>query len=131
MDDPHTLTTRPEQGLALPAIPEALPTVKTAKMAEGDPVLNVECGPNRAVLHLDKLREGSRGKSVFFRDTWLTPNEFQFVSGRQSAKDWKRSIRHYGKTLKWLIANGAVVMDPPGCGCQRCHGNFKVRTTPL
>ncbi|KAB0399509.1 hypothetical protein E2I00_015822, partial [Balaenoptera physalus] len=56
----------------------------------------VECGANRALLYVRKLCQGSKGPSICHRGEWLTPNEFQFVSGRETAKDWKRSIRHKG-----------------------------------
>lgn len=62
----------------------------------GEPCIEVECGDNRALLYVRKLCQGSKGPSIRHRGEWLTPNEFQFVSGRETAKDWKRSIRHKG-----------------------------------
>lgn len=62
----------------------------------GEPCIEVECGANRALLYVRKLCQGSKGPSIRHRGEWLTPNEFQFVSGRETAKDWKRSIRHKG-----------------------------------
>jgi len=64
----------------------------------GEPCIEVECGENKALLYINKLCQGSKGPSIKYRGEWLTPNEFQFVSGRETAKDWKRSIRHKGKT---------------------------------
>lgn len=63
----------------------------------GEPCIEVECGENKALLYINKLCQGSKGPSIRYRGEWLTPNEFQFVSGRETAKDWKRSIRHKGK----------------------------------
>jgi hypothetical protein len=63
----------------------------------GEPCIEVECGENKALLYINKLCQGSKGPSIKYRGEWLTPNEFQFVSGRETAKDWKRSIRHKGK----------------------------------
>ncbi|RMB91584.1 hypothetical protein DUI87_31813 [Hirundo rustica rustica] len=60
----------------------------------GEPCIEVECGENKALLYINKLCQGSKGPSIRYRGEWLTPNEFQFVSGRETAKDWKRSIRH-------------------------------------
>ena len=66
----------------------------------GEPCIEVECGENKALLYINKLCQGSKGPSIKYRGEWLTPNEFQFVSGRETAKDWKRSIRHKGKHCK-------------------------------
>lgn len=66
----------------------------------GEPCIEVECGENKALLYINKLCQGSKGPSIKYRGEWLTPNEFQFVSGRETAKDWKRSIRHKGKRLR-------------------------------
>lgn len=63
----------------------------------GEPCIEVECGENKALLYISKLCQGSKGPSIKYRGEWLTPNEFQFVSGRETAKDWKRSIRHKGE----------------------------------
>lgn len=66
----------------------------------GEPCIEVECGANRALLYVRKLCQGSKGPSIRHRGEWLTPNEFQFVSGRETAKDWKRSIRHKGAAAR-------------------------------
>lgn len=70
----------------------------------GEPCIEVECGENKALLYINKLCQGSKGPSIRYRGEWLTPNEFQFVSGRETAKDWKRSIRHKGKGTAQLSA---------------------------
>ncbi|KAL3875843.1 hypothetical protein ACJMK2_033754 [Sinanodonta woodiana] len=75
---------------------------------DGEAVLAIECGPNKAHMYLSKLYQGSKGSCVSFQGSWLTPNEFQFVSGRESAKDWKRSIRHQGLSLKILFTKGIL-----------------------
>ncbi|XP_052338802.1 sterile alpha motif domain-containing protein 11 isoform X2 [Oncorhynchus keta] len=74
----------------------------------GEPCIEVECGENKALLYINKLCQGSKGPSIKYRGEWLTPNEFQFVSGRETAKDWKRSIRHKGKSLKTLMSKGIL-----------------------
>ncbi|XP_072334047.1 sterile alpha motif domain-containing protein 11 isoform X4 [Scyliorhinus torazame] len=74
----------------------------------GEPCIEVECGENKALLYIHKLCQGSKGPSIRYRGEWLTPNEFQFVSGRETAKDWKRSIRHKGKSLKTLMSKGVL-----------------------
>ncbi|XP_063799191.1 sterile alpha motif domain-containing protein 11 isoform X2 [Pseudophryne corroboree] len=75
---------------------------------QGEPCIEVECGENKALLYIQKLCQGSKGPSIRYRGEWLTPNEFQFVSGRETAKDWKRSIRHKGKSLKTLMSKGIL-----------------------
>lgn len=77
-------------------------------MENGEALLEVECGTNKAKMYLSKLAEGSKGPCVFFHGSWLTPNEFQYVSGRATAKDWKRSIRYNGKSLKLLFSKGIL-----------------------
>nr|XP_034358000.1 sterile alpha motif domain-containing protein 11 isoform X4 [Arvicanthis niloticus] len=87
----------------------------------GEPCIEVECGDNRALLYVRKLCQGSKGPSIRHRGEWLTPNEFQFVSGRETAKDWKRSIRHKGKSLKTLMSKGILQVHPPICDCPGCR----------
>jgi len=73
-----------------------------------DVVLEVECGSNKGFLYLSRLCRGSKGACILFQKTWLTPNQFQAVSGRETAKDWKRSIRHCGKSVKLLMSKGIL-----------------------
>ncbi|XP_051895481.1 sterile alpha motif domain-containing protein 11 isoform X2 [Pristis pectinata] len=105
----------------------------------GEPCIEVECGENKALLYIHKLCQGSKGPSIRYRGEWLTPNEFQFVSGRETAKDWKRSIRHKGKSLKTLMSKGVLQVHPPICDCPGCRISSPVnrgrlaekRTIPL
>lgn len=105
----------------------------------GEPCIEVECGENKALLYINKLCQGSKGPSIKYRGEWLTPNEFQFVSGRETAKDWKRSIRHKGKSLKTLMSKGILQVHPPICDCPGCRISSPVnrgrlaekRTVPL
>ncbi|XP_076315859.1 uncharacterized protein LOC143228493 [Tachypleus tridentatus] len=94
---------------------------------DGDVVLEVECGGNNGLLYLSKLCQGSKGPCIFFRDIWLTPNEFQYVSGRETAKDWKRSIRHHGKSMKLLLSKGILAVHPPDCDCRGCRISSPVK----
>lgn len=73
-----------------------------------DVVLEVECGNNRGLLYLSRLCQGSRGACIQHGGSWLTPNQFQQASGRQTAKDWKRSIRHAGRSFKLLLTKGLL-----------------------
>lgn len=59
-------------------------------------VLPVECGKNCAFMYLTRLCQGSKGPCILFNACyWLTPNEFQSISGRNSAK-----VYHYTKLVK-------------------------------
>ncbi|XP_076848058.1 uncharacterized protein samd11 [Brachyhypopomus gauderio] len=98
---------------------------------QGEPVMEVECGENRALLYINKLCQGSKGPSIKYRAEWLTPNEFQFVSGRETAKDWKRSIRHKGKSLKTLMSKGILQVHPPICDCPGCRISSPVKRAHL
>ena len=97
---------------------------------DGESILDIECGGNRAMLYLSKLCQGSKGRCILFNETWLTPNEFQFVSGRETAKDWKRSIRHNGKSIKLLLTKGAISVHPTVCDCSECRATSPVVSTP-
>lgn len=85
-------------------------------------ILPVTCGCSEAELVLNRLESGSRGACVRQTDgSWLTPNEFQLISGRGNAKDWKRSIRHHGHSLKSLVEEGFLSLaSPPLCICEHC-----------
>lgn len=88
-------------------------------------MLEVTCGQNQAALYMSRLQLGSKGTCVLFENAWLTPNEFQYISGRETAKDWKRSIKHHGKSLKVLISKGILTTTPLRCNCGQCS---QVRT---
>jgi hypothetical protein len=85
-----------------------------------DVAIEVECGGNKAMMFLSKLYQGSKGKCIEFGDNWITPNEFQTMSGRESAKDWKRSIRHRGRSMKLLLSKNILVVHPAACKCDSC-----------
>jgi hypothetical protein len=82
----------------------------------------ITCAENEAKLYKERFGRGSIGKSVLFRSRWLTPNEFQAVSGRQSSKDWKRSIRLRGRCLKEYINDGLFKEHEKSCLCKVCLG---------
>lgn len=82
----------------------------------------ITCAENEAKLYKERFGRGSIGKSVLFRSRWLTPNEFQAVSGRQSSKDWKRSIRLRGRCLKEYINDGLFKEHEKNCLCKVCLG---------
>lgn len=80
--------------------------------ADGKDVLEVNCGSNKGHLYLSRLWRGSKGSCILFQNDWLTPNQFQLISGREAAKDWKRSIRHRGRSVKLLLSKGILAHNP-------------------
>lgn len=106
-------------------ISESLPFEVTNERAQVDSLteepLEIQCGENAALLYVSKLCQGSKGPCILFQGEWLTPNELQYISGRETAKDWKRSIRYKGKSLKSLIARGLIKVHPPICDCLGCR----------
>ena len=84
--------------------------------------LVVTCADNEAKFYRDRFARGSIGKCVWFKGRWITPNEFQAVSGRQSSKDWKRSIRLNGRCLKEFISEGLFREHLKTCSCKICQG---------
>lgn len=89
---------------------------------ENGKYLCVSCAENEAKFYLNRFARGSIGKCILFNDKWLTPNEFQAVSGRQSSKDWKRSIRLRGRCLKEYIYQGLFQEHVKACACRVCCG---------
>lgn len=85
----------------------------------------VKCAENEAKFYKHRFARGSIGKCVWFRERWITPNEFQAVSGRQSSKDWKRSIRLQGRCLKDFISEGLFAEHSKTCSCKICQGEDK------
>lgn len=101
---------------------------------DGETCIDIQCGNNEALMYLAKLCVGSRGACIQYDSRWLTPNEFQAVSGRETAKDWKRSIRHRGRSLKLLINKGLVTVQPSSPKKAKADGdvveNKAVKTSP-
>ena len=84
--------------------------------------IKVTCANNEAKFYRSRFARGSVGRSVLFGNCWMTPNEFQSVSGRQSSKDWKRSIRTNGRCLKEYINEGMLTEHSKTCSCAVCVG---------
>ena len=135
-DDEQTSTSPPRSNPARPLPPT------TALLYPGDgppvPVIRVTCGDCRAEFHVDRLVDGlgpvsnsigTSRTSLCVRTVgdedggvWMTPNQFQRASGRGTARDWKRSIKHHGVSLKSLMTKAVLSFDAtsPGCRCNLC-----------
>lgn len=97
-------------------------TTQLWKLDEVGYYLVVTCAENEAKFYKHRFARGSIGKCVYFKGRWITPNEFQAVSGRQSSKDWKRSIRLQGRCLKDFISEGLFEEHSKTCTCRICQG---------
>jgi len=96
-----------------------------SSVTASDQHITITCGNNEALMYLgvrSSVKEGGRERRVLFNGLWLTPNEFQTVSGRGAAKDWKRTVKHAGQGIKALLAARLLSIDkePAGCVCKHC-----------
>ena len=64
--------------------------------------LVVTCGDNKATLFVDRLH--GRMPCISFNGKLMTPNQFQAVSGMEHAKNWMKSIKHCGVSLRALTS---------------------------
>ncbi len=84
--------------------------------------ITISCSENTAQLYRDRFARGSVGESVLFGGQWMTLNNFQSVSGRQSSKNWKRSIRTNGRCLFEYVMEGILSEHSKSCDCSLCDG---------
>jgi len=78
-------------------------------------------------------KERARDRRVLLNGSWLTPNEFQTVSGRGAAKDWKRTVKHAGQCIKALLSARllSIETEPVGCMCKHCTADTVIALTYL
>ncbi|XP_065184233.1 uncharacterized protein LOC135814955 [Sycon ciliatum] len=95
--------------------------VAARETTETDGVLSIQCGDNEAEFHVSKFARGSRGACILYKSEWITPNDFQYISGRESCKDWKRSIRYQGRPMKQAVAHGLLKVHALDCSCKLCQ----------
>ena len=144
-DEEVTAFSPPSSVSSRPSLPPPLPATLLFP-GEGPPVpvIRVTCGDRRAEFHVDRLVDGlgpvtnsigTSRTSLCVRTlddddndngggdgVWMTPNQFQRASGRGTARDWKRSIKHHGVSLKSLFTKAVLSFDSaaPGCRCNFC-----------
>jgi chromatin remodeling complex protein RSC6 len=71
-------------------------------------VLKISCGEKEAQFHVAKFTAGGRSKCVFYRKQWVTPVELEEFCGRGASHNWKRTLKHSGKAVGVLIAQGKI-----------------------
>lgn len=74
-------------------------------------------------MHPDRLGSGSKGKCIYCEnseDKWFTPREFEKYGGRETSKDWKRSVKIEGKPFYVFINSGELKIHAFNCYCQVC-----------
>ncbi|XP_078521488.1 uncharacterized protein LOC144790632 isoform X2 [Lissotriton helveticus] len=67
------------------------------------PELPVICGNKQGILHKKKLTTGAGMPCILSEGRWFNPNEFQAFGGRQTSKNWKKSIYCDTYTLEKLL----------------------------
>ena len=69
-------------------------------------ILPITCGQTKAEFYVSKMRSGKTvGKCILFQSKWISPTEFENLSGIHSAKKWRRSIKYNGEPIGEWLAN--------------------------
>lgn len=79
----------------------------------------VTCGDCEAEFYLSRMKRGKKtGKCIFYKDSWITPTEFEALAGLQSNKKWRKSIKYKESPIgDWLEASGRE--DPMMQDCSK------------
>jgi len=102
--------------------------------------IDVVCGQNKAEMNLSRLKTGSKIACVMYNDSWLTPNQFQHISGRGKDNIY---VRHYLMNYPPCLMNyPPCLMNYPPClmnylniytifrlHCKKCTTNLRAGGT--
>lgn len=83
------------------------------------PYMTVRCRKASGTLHLEKLGNGSSGKCILIDDKFVTPVQFEILSGLKGG-DWKRSIYYDGHHLSAVFARHKIRAHAKRCKCKNC-----------
>lgn len=94
---------------------------------------SVICGNKSGTLHTDKLGSGSKGKCIFCEseEKWFTPKEFEKFGGRETSKDWKRSVKLDGKPFYSYVNSGELTIHAFNCFCTICTEGTDISPGPI
>jgi hypothetical protein len=89
--------------------------------------IKISCG--NLVGHLYPARFGPAGKSLCIKlnsnkdnDSWLSPIEFEKMSGKGAQHNWKRTLRSVSNDqLANLVEDGTLKMCLKHCECASCQ----------
>ena len=122
-----TPTTAPSSPAASPTpARDTAPLHHSEPIYEADPIpcsspitkpFTVQCNEEDGTFHPDKLCRGARGKCIYYQSQWLTPNQFEYHTGRAQSKYWKRSLYAKGKSLIYLFRAGKLTEHDRSCTC--------------
>ena len=101
-------------------LPPPSPPPREAPLRCGPPIskpLTVTCNEEEGIFHPSLLCRGSRGKCIHYQGEWLTPNQFEYHTGRAQSKYWKRSIYALGTPLVNLMREGRMAEHDRSCTC--------------
>ncbi|CAJ1075960.1 uncharacterized protein LOC110003510 [Xyrichtys novacula] len=81
---------------------------KSEQSLQNPEVLAVTCGNIKGIFYVEKCNSGE--KCIKCKDQWFYPLEFEKFGGRGSSKNWKASIRHENKPLRFWIEQGTLII---------------------
>ena len=98
-------------------------------MAGGKAIIKISCGNETGFLYPERF--GPAGRSLCIKldkkkDTsgWMSPVEFEKLSGKGAQHNWKRTVRavsHDNKMLWTLIEEGTLkICADKHCKCSPC-----------
>uniref|UniRef100_UPI00398ED902 nuclear autoantigen Sp-100-like isoform X2 n=1 Tax=Pristiophorus japonicus TaxID=55135 RepID=UPI00398ED902 len=83
--------------------------------------LPVTCGSMNGILYKSRFTTGINGKCIRTKNKWLTPSEFEHMSGiKKEIRYWKRNIHCESETLGKLIQKGYLKLHKRDCLCKTC-----------
>ena len=94
-------------------------------------VVPVTCNNKKAELYVSKMKTTGKsvGKCIWFESRWLSPPEFENVSGMQAARKWRNSIKYNGKPVgDWLATRDPDLSINPFQGSQEGDNGAKNQT---
>ena len=83
--------------------------------------LLVNCGGFEGSFSKSRYARGVKSRCVQFRGEWMTPLQFEEMSGLGASHNWKRSLRYKGKPLAYWINKGIIKNSHAGSTSPPLH----------